>query len=41
MIIEEEPPVTMDPRDGGGGPPPNPLNIDPLVRPRGLPIWVP
>ena len=41
--VEVEPLVTMNPNGGGGGPPPpHPLPpIDPLVRPRGLPIWVP
>ena len=42
--VEVEPPVTMNPNGGGGGgpPPPHPVPpIDPLVRPRGLPILVP
>ena len=41
--VEVEPPVTMNPNGGGGGPPPPyPLPpIDPLVRPRDLPILVP
>ena len=41
--IEAEPPATMDPNRGGGGPPPVPPipPIDPLVRPRGLPMLVP
>ena len=36
-------PNTMDPLGGGGNPPPIPpfLLIDPMVRPRGLPIIVP
>ena len=37
--VGKKTPVNMDPRDGGGVPPPIPA-IDPLVRPRGLPIVV-
>ena len=33
-------PITMNPLGGGGIPPPIPP-IDPLVRPRGIPIVVP
>ena len=44
--IKAEPPATMDHNRGGGGPPPVPQLpsvplIDPLVRPRGLPVLVP
>ena len=43
--VEVEPPATMNPPSGGGGggpPPPSPgPQIQPFVRPRGLPIWVP
>ena len=42
--VEVEPLVTMNSPSGGGGgpPPPHPMPpIDPLVRPRGLPIRVP
>ena len=38
--VGEESPITMDPEDEGGIPPPIPF-IDPLGRPRGLPIVVP
>ena len=45
--VKVEPPKTMNPPHppdgGGGGPPPPPPGppIQPFVRPRGLPIWVP
>ena len=42
--VEVEPPVTMNPPSGGRGgpPPPQPMPpIDPLVKPRGLPIRLP
>ncbi len=41
--VEVKPPATMNRNGGGGGPPPAPpvAPVDPLVRPRGLPILVP
>ena len=41
--VEAEPPATMNSNGGGGGPPLAPPipPIDPVVRPRGLPILVP